>query len=84
MELLMIHGATECAKCKKTRAVLEAVADADVSVREIASDSEEAKRYGAVALPMVLLDGKVICAGMTPLESAVRRLVQQEATTAQS
>jgi len=81
LELLLIRNEPSCRKCHKTEAVLREVAEshpAHVSVRVITADTEEAHRYGALITPMVLLNGKVACAGMVPRATGLRTLVEAE------
>ena len=62
-------------------AVLHKVADAvdfDVEVRCIIAESEEARRYGVLLTPMVLLDGKSVSAGMVPVKGGLIKLLEKQ------
>ena len=81
VEIVLIRNEPPCRKCHKTDAVLKAVT-ADfpgrVSVRVITADSPAAAEYGAVMTPMVILNDKVVCAGVVPMRSGLDRLIAAE------
>jgi hypothetical protein len=49
-----------------------------VAVRVITSREPEAARYGAVLTPMVVLNGKIVCAGIVPTASGLAKLIRAE------
>jgi hypothetical protein len=57
---------------------LAAARPSEVSMRSIRNDSPEAVQYGAVLAPMVLINGKVVCAGMAPVKAGLEKLVEME------
>lgn len=81
MELLLIRAEPPCRKCHKTEAVLREVAAASpepLDVRCLAADDPEAARFGAVMTPMVILNGKVVCAGIVPRARGLSKLIENE------
>lgn len=81
VELLLIRNEPSCKKCHQVEAVLRNVAEAypdAVSVRVITAEDTEAHRYGVLLVPMVLLNGKGVCAGSVPLYSTLTKLVETE------
>jgi len=80
VEILLIRNDPPCERCRKTRDVLDKVAAANsrVVVREITVSDPEAAQYGAVLAPMTILNGKVVAAGMVPLQSGLEELVRRE------
>lgn len=81
VEIVLIRNEPPCRKCHKTDALLKAVATdfpGRVTVRVITADSPAAAEYGAVMTPMVILNDKVVCAGIVPMRSGLERLVAAE------
>ena len=81
VELLLIHNEPPCRKCRKAEAVLDDVATTypgRVAFRSIAVTAPEAASYGPVLPPMILLNGKVVAAGLVPRAAGVRQLVDRE------
>ncbi len=77
-EALLIRSDPPCRKCRRTKVVLEEIAAAHaglVSLREITMDDPEAEEYGAVLTPMVVLNGKIICAGLAPVKAGLEKLL---------
>jgi len=76
-ELLLIRSDPACRKCHRAEAALREVAAASVgvTVRCLTSADPEAMRYGAVLTPMVLLNGKVVAAGMVPTVKGLLKLL---------
>ena len=82
VELLLIRSDPPCGKCRKADALLDEVAAAQpgtVTVRVITTADAEAMRYGAVLTPMVVLNGKIVCAGLVPVRSGLEKLIAAEA-----
>jgi len=81
VEIVLIRNEPPCRKCHKADALLKDVAAAfsgRVSVHVITSDSPAAAEYGAVMTPMVILNDKVVCAGIVPMRSGLERLIAAE------
>lgn len=81
VELLLIRSEPPCRRCQDTVAVLQAVAEAlpgRVTVRVVSTEDAECARYGAVLTPMVVVNGKIACAGTVPVRSGLERLVAAE------
>lgn len=81
MELLLIRAEPPCSRCRKAGAVLHEVASSRpgaVTMRTIRSDEPEAQKYGPLLTPMVLLNGKLVCAGIAPLKSGLEKLLDAE------
>jgi len=81
-EFLLIRGDPPCRKCRATEALLEDLAaelPGRVTYRVIRRDDPEATAYGAVLTPMLVLDGKVVCAGMVPVKKGLVRLLERAA-----
>lgn len=77
-ELILIRSDPPCRKCHKTEAVLHDVAaqaPQHVVVRCLTSGDPGAVRYGAILTPMVLLNGKVVSAGMVPRAKGLLKLL---------
>jgi len=80
-ELLLIRTEPPCSRCRKAEVVLREVVSSHPGVatlRVIRSDEPEAQKYGPILTPVVLLNGKLICAGMAPLKSGLEKLVEAE------
>jgi len=78
-ELLLIRNDPPCKKCHQVENVLREAAlevEFDVDVRCIVAESEEARGYGALLTPMVLLDGKSVSAGMVPRKGGLIKLLR--------
>ena len=85
VKFLMIRSEPPCRKCRATEVVLRELAEAragQVSVRVIRRDEPEAQPYGAVLTPMVVINGKVLCAGMVPVKSGLQKLLERELASA--
>jgi len=81
IELVLIHNEPECRKCRKVRALLEEIVEAhsgEVVLRCVGPDSPEARQAGAVLTPMVLINGKVACAGVVPTRAGIETLLERE------
>ena len=81
VELLLIRSDPPCGKCKKTDALLAEIAAARpgaVTVRNITTNDPDAARYGAVLTPMLVLNGKIVCAGIVPVKSGLEKLIAAE------
>jgi len=79
--LLLIRTEPPCSRCRKAETILREVVSSHPGVatlRVIRSDEPEAQKYGPILTPMVLLNGKLVCAGMAPLKSGLERLVDEE------
>lgn len=63
-----------CAKCKKTEEIVrQAVDEAGVDAKiEKVSDFLEISKFGVMATPSVVVDGKVKCAGKIPKKDEVK------------
>jgi hypothetical protein len=77
----LIRSEPPCRKCREAEAALSAVARdggnaVDVAVLTIAEAA--AAGYGVVLTPTVLVNGKVLCAGIAPRAAGVARLVAAE------
>lgn len=80
-ELLLIRNEPSCRKCHQVEAVMRDIAATwpdKVSVRVITADDAEAQRCGVLLVPMVLLNGKTVCAGVVPRRLALEKLVAAE------
>jgi len=81
MELLMIHNDPPCRKCRKVEEILSRVSEnagERVTFRSVVVGSPEVEEYGAVMTPMILLDGRVVSAGIVPTEHGIAELVRRE------
>ncbi|MBT3378232.1 MAG: thioredoxin family protein [Lentisphaerae bacterium] len=79
-EFLLIRNDPPCKKCHQVEDVLRETVDAvafDVEIRCITTATEEARSYGALLTPMVLLDGKSISAGMVPRKGGLVKLLEK-------
>jgi len=79
-ELLIIRNDPPCKKCHQVERVLREAADAvgfPVDLRCISARTDEARSYGAVLTPMVLLDGKSVSAGMVPRKGGLIKLLEK-------
>jgi hypothetical protein len=81
---VLIRNDPPCRKCRETEAALESV------VRDCGGTAEmvmltvaeaQAAGYGVVLTPTVLVNGKVLCAGIVPRAAGVARVVAAEAQT---
>ena len=81
MRLLLIRSDPPCRKCRETEAALATVArdggDA-VEMVVLTVTEAEAAGYGVVLTPTVLVNGKVLCAGIVPRSVGVARVVAAE------
>jgi len=79
-ELLLIRNDPPCKKCHQVEDVLRETANAvgfPVDVRCIGVRTDEARSYGALLTPMVLLDGKSVSAGMVPRKNGLIKLLEK-------
>ena len=82
---LLIRSEPPCRKCRATEAVLRELAEARagrVVLRVIRRDEPEAHPYGAVLTPMVVVNEKVLCAGMVPVKSGMEKVLEAELVSA--
>jgi len=80
-ELLLVRNDPPCKKCHQVEDVLHEVSDAvdfHVEVRCIIAESEEARCYGVLLTPMVLLDGKRASAGVVPGKGGLIKLLEKQ------
>ncbi|MDY9927824.1 thioredoxin family protein [Methanosarcina sp.] len=70
---------TGCAKCKKTKEIIEKVLTESGKKAEIAKveDIETILNYGVMVTPAVVIDGEVKLAGKIPDEKEVRKWITQ-------
>lgn len=83
-EFLLIRNDPPCKKCHQAEAVLNETVDAvafDIEIRCITVGSEEARSYGAVLTPMVLLDGRSVSAGIVPRTKGLVKLLEKVCCT---
>ncbi|MBT3287008.1 MAG: hypothetical protein HN849_06245 [Victivallales bacterium] len=82
VELVLVHRHPPCKKCLKAKATMEeAAVESGVATtfKEIFIGTPEAAPYGAVASPMVMINGKTASAGFAPLKSALVNAIRKEA-----
>ncbi len=81
VRLTLIRSDPPCRKCRETKAALETVVQDRGNPVELVvltvAEAEEAG-YGVVLTPTVLVNGKVLCAGIVPRAAGVARLVAAE------
>lgn len=73
---------TGCANCKRTVALLEAVArerGVQIAVEKV-EDIKDIMRYGVMSTPGVVIDGEVVHAGGVPSRQKVEGWLQVPAT----
>lgn len=83
--LLLIRSDPPCRKCRAAEALLRELQEAwpgRAAVRVIRRDEPEAEAYGAVLTPMVVMNGKVVCAGMVPVRRGLEKLLKRELAAA--
>jgi len=81
----LIHNEPSCRKCRDTEAVLGDVArerEGRVTLRVLTLREAQAAGRGVVLPPTVLVNGKVLCAGIVPCRDGVLRIVDRELQTA--
>ena len=81
VELLLIRSDPPCRRCRRAEEVLRAAAEArpgEVAFRSVRRDEPEAAAYGAVLTPMVVMNGKIVCAGMAPTAAGLDALIARE------
>ncbi len=86
LEIVLIRNDPPCRKCHKTDKLLRAIAEdhaGEVTVRVITAGSPAAAEFGAVMTPMVVLNRKVVSAGLVPLRSGLERLIAAELSESQ-
>lgn len=77
----LIHNEPSCRKCRETEAVLEAVVrerPGQATLRVMTLREAQAAGRGVVLPPTVLINGKVLCAGIVPRREGVLRIVDRE------
>jgi hypothetical protein len=82
VELVLVHRDPPCKKCLKAKEILqEAAAESGVATtfKEVFVGTPEAAAYGAVASPMVVINGKTASAGFAPLKSSLVTAIRREA-----
>jgi hypothetical protein len=87
VRLELIRNEPSCRKCRETEAVLATVQQkrhGHVSLCVFTPSEAQAAGHGVVLTPTVLLNGKVLCAGIVPRRDGVLRLVDHELAAARS
>jgi hypothetical protein len=82
IELVLVHRDPPCKTCLKAKAILEEAAaesGVETTFKEVFVGTPEAAAYGAVASPMVLVNGKAASAGFAPLKSSLVSAIRKEA-----
>lgn len=81
VRLTLIRSEPPCRKCRETEAALTAAAREcgdRVEVVLLTVAEAQAAGYGVVLTPTVLVNGKVLCAGIAPRAAGVVRIVTAE------
>ena len=80
VRITLIHNEPSCRKCRETKAILDAVVaeSAGCCVLDTLTLAEAYEAgLGAVLTPTVLLDGRVLCAGIVPRKDGVLRVLRR-------
>lgn len=81
VRVTLIRNDPPCRKCREAEAALAVVAreaGAGVEIVMLTVAEAQAAGYGVVLTPTVLVNGKVLCAGIVPRAAGVARIVASE------
>jgi hypothetical protein len=81
VRLTLIRNDPPCRKCREAKAALAAVAHElgnRVELAELTVAEAAAAGYAIVLTPTVLVNGKVLCAGVAPRAAGIARVVAAE------
>ncbi len=81
VEIILIHNTPACSACRKTEQVIRDILPCypgKIRFKTISSDAPEARAFGAVVTPMVVINGNVVSACMIPTPEGLRKLIDGE------
>lgn len=85
--IVLIAAPQKCAKCRQCEALLARLQErfpGQLSCRQLSALEEEARAFGVVLPPMLIVDDLIVSAGRVPDEEALVQLIEAKLSADQS